>query len=161
MNHYACFQLGAGQLALGVGLAVAVGATLVTVVLAIVMWVTDETAPAIGLTVVAVVTTAAVAAVSVFRVRVDGTGLTVASVSGWPRFHVPCAEVADISVVEIEALGEFGGWGLRKVPGRLGIVTRSGEGLEVTRTDGRRLAVTVDDAATAASLLRAQVDRRD
>ncbi|GAA3628796.1 hypothetical protein GCM10022200_09230 [Microbacterium awajiense] len=105
---------------------------------------------------------AAIAAMTVaFRVRVDATGLHVVSVAGLPRFAVPIADVASASAVEVTAMGEFGGWGLRKaLDGRFGVILRSGPALEVARRDGRRFVVTVDDATTAAGLLETFAQRR-
>lgn len=105
---------------------------------------------------------AAIAAMTVaFRVRVDAAGLHVVSVAGLPRFVVPIADVASASAVEVTAMGEFGGWGLRKaLDGRFGVILRSGPAIEVARTSGRRYVVTVDDAATGAALLEAFAQRR-
>lgn len=91
-----------------------------------------------------------------WTVRVDAAGLEVRSAAGWPRFRMPAAEVASAGVVEVQPLGEFGGWGIRGGRGRrLGIVMRSGEALEAQNRDGRALVVTIDDAGTAAALLGA------
>jgi hypothetical protein len=61
----------------------------------------------------------------------------------------------------VEAIGTFGGWGLRWAGrGRIGIITRSGPALEVRRHDGSSLVITVDDAAAAAALLTARVAAR-
>jgi hypothetical protein len=96
----------------------------------------------------------------VFRVRVDDQGLTVRSALGVPAFRVPLGEVETAEPAQIQAFAEFGGIGVRSVPGRrLGVVLRSGEALRVRRTDGREFVVTVDDAATAAALLTALVQR--
>jgi hypothetical protein len=87
-------------------------------------------------------------------VRIDDSGLTVRSAVGWPRFVVTAADVETAAVVQVMPLGEFGGYGLRYAPnGRVGIVTRRGEALDVKRRNGRSLVVTVDDAGTAAGLL--------
>ena len=67
-------------------------------------------------------------------------------------------------MVDVSPFAEFGGWGYRVGRGgRVGIVLRSGPALQVERTGGRSLVVTVDDAATGAALLntlaaRARVD---
>ena len=91
-----------------------------------------------------------------FRVRVDDRGLVVHSPIGFPRFTVPLAEVEAVTVRNVNPTAEFGGWGIRLAPdGSFGIVLRSGEALQVTRRNGRRFVVTVDDAATAAALLEA------
>jgi len=91
-----------------------------------------------------------------FHVRVDDSGLSVISVVGVPRVHIPLAEVAHAEAVEVSPMGEFGGWGLRWAPGGgFGVVLRSGPGIRVTRANGKVFTVTVDDAATGAALLTA------
>jgi hypothetical protein len=95
-----------------------------------------------------------------WQVRVDEGGLTVRAALGWPRYRVTLADVASAGVTDVVALGEFGGYGVRYGLGRrLGVITRSGEALEVKRRDGRAIIVTVDDAATAAGLLTALAAR--
>lgn len=89
-----------------------------------------------------------------FRVRIGPSGLLVRSLAGWPKIMIPAAEVAAVRAVSVSPFAEFGGWGLRYgLDGRYGVVLRAGEALEVTRTDGRRFVVTVDDAESAASVL--------
>lgn len=100
------------------------------------------------------------AAMFAFVVRVDATGLTVRSVVGWPRTHVPADEIERAGVCRVNPLRDFGGWGWRVGPGgRTGVVLRAGESLAVERTGGRRFVVTVDEAATAASLLNTVAER--
>ena len=62
--------------------------------------------------------------------------------------------------ITVEALGAFGGWGWRRVPGALGVVLRNGEALRVERKQGHALVVTVEDAATAAALVNALAARQ-
>ena len=96
-----------------------------------------------------------------FHVRVDGDGLTVRSVMGLPRFRVALAEIASVGTVQVDPMGEFGGW---RIPlgadRRFGIRLRAGDAIEVARPTGRRLVVTVDDAETGAGLLQALAARR-
>lgn len=94
-----------------------------------------------------------------FHVHVDKTGLLVHSVAGLPRFRVPLVQIAEVAVTDVNPLGEFGGVGIRKVPGKFGVVLRSGEALVVTRTNGRQFVVTVEGAESAAELLDALVRR--
>jgi hypothetical protein len=109
---------------------------------------------------VPVVLLAVLVLTSFWVVRVDDDGLDVHSPLGWPRFRMPAAEVASAGTVEVSAVGEFGGWGIRSGKGRrLGIVMRSGHALEAQNRDGRALVVTVDDAGTAAALLSAVAAR--
>ncbi|MBX3193488.1 MAG: DUF1648 domain-containing protein [Microbacteriaceae bacterium] len=108
------------------------------------------------LAIVPVALVAAVLSTSSWTVRVDESGFTVRSALGWPRHRVPIERVEGAGVTTIVPMGEFGGYGMRVgLDGRLGVITRAGEALEVRRTDGRAVVVTVDDAATAAGLLTA------
>ncbi|OJU42891.1 MAG: hypothetical protein BGN98_03105 [Microbacterium sp. 69-7] len=105
---------------------------------------------------------AVIAATAVFHVRVDETGLTVTSATGFPRFHVPVAEIERVEVVEVSPMGEYGDWGLRWAPGRgFGVVLRAGAGIRVHRTGGKVFTVTVDDAETGAALLSAERERTE
>ncbi|GAB2448736.1 hypothetical protein HD599_001864 [Conyzicola lurida] len=106
--------------------------------------------PAFGILAVAV---AVVGATMVWRVRVTAAGVSVRSALGFPKFSVPLDQVEAARAVQISPLGDFGGWGLRGSRRRFGIIVRSGEALEIERTNGRSLVVTVADAATAAALV--------
>ncbi|KQR10957.1 DUF1648 domain-containing protein [Cellulomonas sp. Leaf334] len=102
----------------------------------------------------AVVVAAIVLSSTWFTVTVDRRGLTVRSALGRPRFVVPLDEVQQAHVVAVSPLTEFGGWGYRVGRGgRVGVVLRTGEALQVERSGGRSFVVTVDDAATGAALL--------
>ncbi len=101
----------------------------------------------------------AFAATATFHVVVDDKGLSAVSALGVPRFGVRLDDVVDAGVAHVNGFAEFGGWGVRQRPGALGIVLRNGESLQVTRRNGRRLVITVDDAATAAALLTALASR--
>ncbi|GEN79409.1 DUF1648 domain-containing protein [Actinotalea fermentans] len=95
-----------------------------------------------------------VGGLSSWTVTVDARGLVARARLPRPRVVVPLAEVEHAEVVQVSPLREFGGWGLRMgIDGRVGVVLRGGEGLQVTRTGGRRVVVTVDDSATGAALL--------
>lgn len=95
-----------------------------------------------------------------FRVRASAAGLRVRSVAGWPRLEIAAHDIAGARAVQVDPFAEFGGWGYRiGTDGRRGFVMRTGEALEVTRTDGRVFVVTVDDASTAASVLAAAASR--
>ncbi|MEU1970070.1 DUF1648 domain-containing protein [Microbacterium sp. NPDC019599] len=111
------------------------------------------------LTLAAVLLVVLAATTVAFHVRVDDAGLEVRSILGFPRFRVPLADVSRAVAVAVDPMGEFGGWGIRLAPGRFGIVLRTGEAIEVSRANGRRTVVTVDDAATGAALLEALAER--
>lgn len=95
-----------------------------------------------------------------WRVTVDENGFVARSVYGYPRFVVPVTQVEAARVVTTDALREFGGYGIRWAgKGRWGVVTRSGEALEVTRANGSSITVTVSQAATGAALLNSLAAR--
>lgn len=102
-----------------------------------------------------------IASNAVFRVRVDADGLDVRSSIGWPRIRIPGDEIASAMVVHVNPMGEYGGWGWRYGAGGSGwgVVLRAGEAIRIIRRDGRPFTVTVDDAATGASLLNALAAR--
>ncbi|MER7947531.1 DUF1648 domain-containing protein [Streptomyces sp. NPDC096079] len=94
------------------------------------------------------------------RVTVDRRGLTVRpALAARPRIRVPLDEVAEAGVRDLDAMGDFGGWGYRVRAHRTGVVLRSGEALVVRRSGGREFAVTVPDARTAAALLNTLAER--
>jgi hypothetical protein len=96
-----------------------------------------------------------------WRVRVTQEGLEVRSAVGIPRFVVQIADVDTASLIEVEPVRDFGGWGLRWGGlRRFGVITRRGEALEVRRRSGKVFVVTVDDARNAAALLNSLVARR-
>ncbi len=110
--------------------------------------------------VVPVALTALLAVTLVWRVTVDERGIEARSLVGWPSVRIPLDEVEGASVVHVRPLPEFGGWGYRLGRGgRAGLALRAGDGVEIRRTGGRVLVVTVDDAATAAALLNTLADR--
>ncbi len=95
-----------------------------------------------------------------WTVRVDARGLTIRSVLGIPVVHVPLAQVTSADVIDVQAISQYGGWGIRfALNGRLGVIVRSGEALEVHRSKGLDVVVTVDDASTAAALLNGLAGR--
>lgn len=137
-----------GQIVLGIGVFLTIGMGVLLLAL-------DVTAGWI-VTVLAVLLLVLVLTGLTFRVRASAAGLRVRSAAGWPRLEIPAAEIARVRAVMVDPFAEFGGWGYRiGTDGRRGFVLRAGDALEVTRTDGRVFVVTVDDAATAASVLAA------
>ena len=95
-----------------------------------------------------------------WTVRVDGRGLRIRSVLGIPVVHVPLDQVTSADVTDVQAISQYGGWGIRfALNGRIGVILRSGEALEVHRRKGLDVVVTVDDASSAAALLNGLVQR--
>ncbi|MFH8683175.1 DUF1648 domain-containing protein [Streptomyces lydicus] len=109
------------------------------------------------------VTGVVVVAVSSVRVTVDRRGLSLAPTllsAARIRFRrIAPDRVAEATSRRIDVFAEFGGWGYRVRPDHSGLVLRSGDGLVLRLTGGRRFMVTVDDAATAAALLNTYADR--
>lgn len=152
-----------GQRAVWLRTVTALGPTLTWVlvvggaVLAVGLWLLTRSAvPVVVLAPVVVL----MLAMTTWQVQVDPRGLTARGNLGWPRVHVPAAEVVRADVGRVRPFPEFGGWGLRtNVAGTVGVVVRAGEAVAVERSGGRRLVVTVDDAATGAALLNTYAER--
>lgn len=103
-----------------------------------------------------------ICATLVFHVRISSAGLRVRSIAGWPRWNIRAEQITAVKALHVNPMGEFGGWGLRiAVDGRMGVVLRTGEGIQITRKNGRVFVVTIDDARTAASVLTAAVNDAD
>lgn len=101
-----------------------------------------------------------VATTMFWRVRVDASGFAATAGPGWPRYEVPLNEVESCAVITVNPVRAFGGWGIRwGGKGRLGIVTRSGSAIEVRRTNGRSLVVTVSHPEQGAALLNSLAQR--
>lgn len=101
---------------------------------------------------------------SSLEVRLSEEAFTVAfGPFGWPRRVVALADVTDSSAIVVDPL-EWGGWGYRWIPwaNASAAVIRRGPGIALALRDGRRFAVTVDDAvggARATSALLGRVPR--
>lgn len=88
------------------------------------------------------------------RVTVDATGLTVTLGPGLRIRTIAADQIADVKVVDVRPLRQFGGFGVRTGrDGTVGVVLRTGPGILTTMADGRRFVVTVDDAKTGAQVL--------
>ena len=95
-----------------------------------------------------------------WTVRIDGRGVLLRSAIGVPYFRIPLDNIVSASVVQVHAVAEYGGWGVRwNLAGRMGIILRSGEALQIHRAKGVDIVITIDDATTAAGLINALVQR--
>jgi hypothetical protein len=95
-----------------------------------------------------------------WTIRVDARGVRMRSSLGIPRITVPLANIESAEVIEVQALAQYGGFGVRfGLNGRFGVILRSGEALEILRHSGRSVVVTVDDATSAAALINGLVKR--
>jgi len=95
-----------------------------------------------------------------WRVSVGPAGLSVRGLLGIPVMRVPIADIESVVAVGVRPMRDFGGWGIRGAVGRgghwrTGVIVRAGDAIQVTRRGGRQFVVTVDDAATAAAVLKA------
>ncbi len=79
-------------------------------------------------------------------VRVDGNEIRWAF-SPFARGKVAMDDIEHIEVVEVKAFPEFGGWGPKWRPGRLGMIAKSGGAVEITRRSKKtKIVLTSDDA---------------
>lgn len=91
--------------------------------------------------------------------RVDLDGLTIEfGKFGWPKMRIPVEEIESVESIDLNPW-HWGGWGYRWAPGRKSAaVIRRGPAIMVTKLNGRRFAVTVDDAPLGAATLQSHVD---
>jgi hypothetical protein len=98
------------------------------------------------------------------RVTVGPTGLRASmGLFGVPRVNIPLEKIVQASALDVRPL-KWGGWGYRgnvTVAKRAAMVVRAGDGIRLDLVGGLVLVVTVDDAATGASVLQAAVANRD
>ncbi|WP_186290528.1 DUF1648 domain-containing protein [Gordonia zhaorongruii] len=119
-------------------------------------WAGDaSTGSVIGSLTIILIAVAAIVTTFAFHLRVDDAGLTVRAIAGLPRWRIPVEEITDVQVIHVRAIGDFGGYGVRWRPGKIGVILKSGPSLAVTRRSGRTFVVTLDDPATPAALLGA------
>ncbi|GAA3178023.1 MULTISPECIES: DUF1648 domain-containing protein [Streptomyces] len=102
----------------------------------------------------------AAGALASVRVTVDRRGLALApALLPYAFRRIPLDRVTEATCRNVDPFADFGGWGYRVRAHRSGLVLRSGEGIVLQLRSGREFVVTVDDAATAAALLNALLDR--
>lgn len=86
------------------------------------------------------------------RLTVSPDGVQARLGARYPRRVVPVASIVGAEAIDVIPL-QWGGWGWRMTPKATALIVRRGEGVRLRLTSGRDLVVTVDDAATAASLI--------
>ncbi len=90
----------------------------------------------------------------------DSTGVSV-RVFGRTLRRTELSQIRSASAVEVSALGNYGGVGLRSgFDGSSGFITSSGEALRLERFDASALVYTVDGAAQAAAVVNTLIDRQ-
>jgi hypothetical protein len=94
---------------------------------------------------------------SLSSLRVDATDTNVSvrfTPLGLPRRNIQFADIASVEAIMVDPM-KWGGWGYRWIPWAhaSAAVIRKGPGLEFLLKDGRRFAVTVDDAVTGAQTI--------
>lgn len=131
----------------------AVIATLSLLIPAVLMWNVDR-AMAIIFFVMTVIVAALVGMLARATVTADARGLRVITWLGVPLARIPLAQIKTVRAQEIEP-GQWGGWGLRWMPGGYAYVVRRGPGLVVEQMNGKLFAVTVDNPQKPAGVLLA------
>lgn len=91
-------------------------------------------------------------------IRIGANGLTVLLGGFLPVKSIPVKRI-DVAAADHIDPSRWGGWGYRLIADASAVVIRAGDGIVVNLTNGRRFAVTVDDAATGAGLLNGLVAR--
>ncbi|SEL19019.1 hypothetical protein [Nonomuraea pusilla] len=110
--------------------------------------------PALALALLAGVFTSSVSV----RVTEDGVAIGFGPL-GWPVRRIRLSQI-DTAWSETRYPSQVGGWGLRGFPGTATIMLRGGDCLILRYRSGGQLAVSIDDAARAASLINALIPDR-
>ncbi|TLM86209.1 hypothetical protein FDW83_00065 [Pseudarthrobacter sp. NamE2] len=95
------------------------------------------------------------------RVKADRAGLKVLLAGVVPVMDIPAGSISKASAAEVRA-ADFGGWGYRNHGETAAMLVSSGPAVVVSKTDGRRLAVSggsQDSAARLAEVLTRVADR--
>ncbi|HEU4667223.1 MAG TPA: hypothetical protein VFS79_06115 [Arthrobacter sp.] len=85
------------------------------------------------------------------RVKADRRGLKVLLGGIVPVMNVPARAISGATAAEVKA-ADYGGWGYRHHGGTSAMLVSSGPAVVVSKTDGRRLAVSGGSPASAARL---------
>lgn len=88
-----------------------------------------------------------------WKLKVDSRGFSYRSPLGIPRGIISHEEIKKAEPIEIKP-GDWGGWGWRKNGSGTGLITRSGEGIRITRSNGTYVEASCKDAPTATALLK-------
>ena len=117
----------------------------------------DNPARAAGWLLIAVGIVVGISGWSLSSLRVDVTDETVSvrfTPVGRPRRIIPLTEIASVEAIMVDPM-TWGGWGYRWIPWAhaSAAVLRKGPGIEISLKDGRRFAVTVEDAVVGAQTI--------
>jgi hypothetical protein len=96
---------------------------------------------------------------SSLRVQAQETAVSIRfGPFGWPSRVIAYADIESADAIMVEPM-RWGGWGYRWIPWAKAsaAVIRKGPGIELLLKDGRRFAVTVEDAVTGAQTISAQL----
>ncbi|GAB5077043.1 hypothetical protein, partial [Arthrobacter sp. AD-310] len=85
------------------------------------------------------------------RVKADRAGLKVLLAGVVPVMDIPAGSISAASAAEVRA-ADYGGWGYRNHGETAAMLVGSGPAVVVSKTDGRRLAVSGGSQASAARL---------
>jgi hypothetical protein len=96
------------------------------------------------------------------RVLVDSRGVQLSfGPLGWPKKVIPLGKIRQARGIDVMPMA-YGGYGYRgsmKLRGRVAIVLRGGEGLELGLEGNKRLIITVDGAEEGAGLINDLIAR--
>ena len=97
------------------------------------------------------------------RVTIDSRGVRVRGAGLFPYATIPLSEISGASVVHVDPLRDFYGWGGARftIGGAAGFITSRGEAIRIDRGSSEgSFTVTVDDAETAVTVVNTLLLRR-
>ena len=73
---------------------------------------------------------------------------------GWPRWKIARNEVLQCEIIKFRPLFDFGGWGIRKFHGGLGLIARGPDGIRLILHDGRQYVISAQRGEAICNLIR-------
>lgn len=104
---------------------------------------------------VGLIVTGVILAFCAAGLRMEAREVIVAFAFGAPRLSIDYEDIENVSVREVRAIREYGGWGLRlRGNGETGVILRSGPALVLHRRSAGAVVITLRDAERAAREIR-------
>lgn len=92
-----------------------------------------------------------------WTLQVDSHGFSYWSPIRVPRSTIPYTKMREGKEVDVTPW-EWGGWGWRLGAAGAGLIARSGAGIQITKSNGKILQVSCQNAATAVEMLKRHAD---
>lgn len=88
-------------------------------------------------------------------IRTEDDSLTVSfGAFHWPRWRFPFNEIVSCEPIRFNPLKDFGGWGIRKGRGMVGLIAKGPAGIKITTQGGKTYVISTSDGPSICGLIR-------